>query len=224
MRGMILILLLCFSVSQGLFSQSLEIKDQSKGILAEIGINMNLPTIASKYIFEDVKIYRLGDMDLIAHKVKWGGDFLGLYLSLGVNFSNKAGVEFKYGGALNEFSYTELGWTEGFELTLKKFTNGGKFYWFVGFERNKYELGGSDSIIWSSYVVYPKGRWRNFVGGGFGVKLLSGIRYEFSVKFPLGDKDFYEKYVPALPPEVVRVKLLPLLNINVGYSFGVMKM
>ncbi|WP_159420543.1 hypothetical protein [Candidatus Kryptobacter tengchongensis] len=56
------------------------------------------------------------------------------------------------------------------------------------------------------------------------MKLLSGIRYEFSVKFPLGDKDFYEKYVPALPPEVVRVKLLPLLNINVGYSFGVMKM
>ncbi|WP_072149651.1 hypothetical protein [Candidatus Kryptobacter tengchongensis] len=63
-------------------------------------------------------------------------------MSLGVNFSNKAGIEFKYGGALNEFSYTELGWTEGFELTLKKFTNGGKFYWFVGFERNKYELGG----------------------------------------------------------------------------------
>lgn len=220
--GRILIILIMF-LPQLVTALGEDSLSQSSSSLIEVGIRGHLP-ILGPFLKNSGFFKEMGGVK----SLYTGGDFLGLYLTLGVNFTKNLNFEFRGGRALNRLPrLDDDGYTTAFESVLKRFSRNRKLYGAISFGASRYDMSFRSLLPTTSFGVVSKDRWKELIGIGFGVSLWKNLYLEMLCQFPLGDKVLYEEYwlsPNSNEPLKVRSIVLELfIKMSIGYSWGIVR-
>lgn len=218
--GRILIILIMF-LPQLLTAGKNSLSQNSS--LIEVGIRGHLPIfgpfLRNSGFFKDMGVVKNSDT---------GGDFLGLCLTLGVNFTKNLNFEFRGGRALNRLPrLDDDGYTTVFESVLKWFGENRKLYGAISFGASRYDMSFRSLLPTTSFGVASKDKWKELIGIGFGVSLWKNLYLEMLYQFPLGDKVLYEEYwLGPNANELLKVRSIALeffIKMSIGYSWVIVR-